>query len=144
MLAYLLIAVGIALLLLDLRYPGLGIPSIGAFALLAAGAVMLGSMRVLVPLLAAFGAFTVFSTVVAVRRVARAQTARWTEQVIGRQAVVRAALAPEGVVTVRGERWPARIAHGTALPGEQVWVIGAVGSVLEVAKEPQPAGLREL
>ena len=56
------------------------------------------------------------------------------EELLGDVAVVRQALAPEGLVFVHGELWRARVAEGTAEPGDEVRVVAIEeGLVLEVA-----------
>lgn len=52
--------------------------------------------------------------------------------------VALSALAPEGIVRVRGETWSARSANGNVAAGEAVQVIGVDGLRLEVWGEGRP------
>jgi len=57
------------------------------------------------------------------------------DRLIGRSAIVRQALDPEGYVQVGGELWRARQSSPSAPvePGQRVAVVGADGMVLRVA-----------
>jgi membrane-bound serine protease (ClpP class) len=57
------------------------------------------------------------------------------EELIGRTAVVEAALAPRGVVLVEGERWTAVIDKGRAEPEEEVVITGVQGLKLTVTRK---------
>jgi membrane-bound serine protease (ClpP class) len=80
---------------------------------------------------AAFGAFII--TVIKARH--QAHVPFGTSGMIGRIAVVRSPLNPEGIVFLRGERWQARLDRGTAGEGERVRITGVDGFRLEVQKE---------
>jgi membrane-bound serine protease (ClpP class) len=63
------------------------------------------------------------------------------EWLVGEDGVVTAASGVEGVVAVRGARWPARAAEPAAMAvGERVTVVGADGILLEVAPAEATAG----
>lgn len=80
---------------------------------------------------AAFGAF-----IIAVIRVRHQRHVPFgTAGLIGRIAVARTPLEPDGLVFIRGERWQARLDHGTADLGERVRITGVDGFRLEVEKE---------
>lgn len=66
-----------------------------------------------------------------VRRVAGGIAA---SHLIGRQAVARTALHPEGVVFIQGERWRAALEQGMADAGDLVEIIGVEGFKLRVRK----------
>ena len=56
---------------------------------------------------------------------------------IGKPAVVRAALAPEGQVLFRGEHWKAVSESGTLEPGEEVIINRMDNLKLYVSKKEQ-------
>jgi len=58
-----------------------------------------------------------------------------TAALVGRLAVARTALAPEGFVFIEGERWRARLDDGSADEGERVRITGFEGLRLRVRKE---------
>lgn len=130
--AYILIGAGIVFLLLELHHPGLVIPAVVGIALLVFGFNRLGSTRLVAPTLGFIALLMVLSTVITVRQVSRIQAAARTQALIGKIAVARTPLSPEGFVSVQGERWRARIAEGTAAPGARVRIVGAAGVRLEV------------
>ena len=57
------------------------------------------------------------------------------EELIGKTAVVKIALAPKGVVLVEGERWTAVIDKGRAEPEEEVIITKVDGLKLMVTKK---------
>lgn len=73
-----------------------------------------------------------------IREIRRTNVAMGTAALIGKQAVVRTPLAPEGYVFVKGERWLARLENGAAAPGDRVRIVGADGFHLRVEKIPRP------
>ncbi len=58
-----------------------------------------------------------------------------TERAIGKTAVVKVALKPEGTVLYEGELWTAILDQGEADPGEEVVITGIKGLKLYVAKK---------
>ena len=54
---------------------------------------------------------------------------------LGKEAVARTALDPDGMVAVQGERWRAAIIEGTAVAGERVRIVGVQGHSLRVEKK---------
>lgn len=58
-----------------------------------------------------------------------------TQALIGKIAVARTPLSPEGLVFIQGERWKAELEEGSAREGERVRIIGAQGLRLRVRKE---------
>lgn len=91
---------------------------------------------VALPIAAIALVLAVVSSVYEVFQVRR--VALWTEArgLIGREAIARTPLDPEGIIAIRGERWRAAISEGTALAGERVRIIGLQGRRLKVEKEP--------
>lgn len=82
------------------------------------------------------GSFFIFliSRVIKSRR--QQPTTGW-EELIGKPAVVTLALAPEGMVLFRGERWKAVSDEGTVKPGEQVIIKKIDNLKLYVTREKQ-------
>ena len=56
------------------------------------------------------------------------------EGLLGRVALARTALDPEGIVFLEGERWDATVDEGTVAEGEEVRVVGREGFHLRVRK----------
>jgi membrane-bound ClpP family serine protease len=79
---------------------------------------------------AAFIVFVIQRVVLAHRR--RVSTGR--EDLIGKTAVVRAALDPEGMVLFKGELWTAASEKGKVEPGEEVIITRIDGLKLYVTK----------
>jgi membrane-bound ClpP family serine protease len=80
---------------------------------------------------AAFIIFAVQRAVLAHRR--RVATGR--EELIGKTAVVKVALAPEGEVFLKGELWTAASEKGRVEPGEEVIITKVDGLKLYVTKK---------
>ncbi len=57
------------------------------------------------------------------------------EELIGKTAVVKEALAPEGTVLLKGELWTAISEKGRVKPGEEVMVTEVDGLILQVTKK---------
>lgn len=68
-------------------------------------------------------------------RAHRRKIAAGKEELIGRTAVVIAALKPKGMVLVEGERWTAVIDKGQAEPEEEVIITAVEGLKLLVTKK---------
>ena len=68
------------------------------------------------------------------RNVRRTRVPHGTQALVGKTAVARTALAPEGFVVVQGERWLAEIEEGRADPGDRVRIVGAHGFRLRVRR----------
>jgi membrane-bound serine protease (ClpP class) len=60
-----------------------------------------------------------------------------TSAIIGKVAVARTALTPEGMVFIQGERWRAHLERGTAREGDRVRIVSAEGFQLRVRKDDQ-------
>ncbi|MDD5702498.1 MAG: NfeD family protein, partial [Dehalococcoidales bacterium] len=65
----------------------------------------------------------------------RRQASTGREDLIGKKAVVRQALSPEGTVFYKGELWSAISESGTISPGEEVIITGVDGLTLIVIKK---------
>ncbi len=81
-------------------------------------------------IIAAVFAFVIQRAVRAHRRQAR--TGR--EELIGKKALVKVALNPEGTVFIKGERWTAISGEGRVEPGEEVIITKVDGLTLYVTK----------
>jgi membrane-bound serine protease (ClpP class) len=68
------------------------------------------------------------------RTVRRTRVPTGTEALVGKTAIARTALAPEGFVLVQGERWLAEMEEGRANPGDRVRIVGASGFRLRVRR----------
>ena len=84
-------------------------------------------------IIAALFAFVVNRVMRAHRRQAR--TGR--EELIGKRAIVKVALEPEGTVFFKGERWAATSEKGRIELGEEVIITGIDGLTLQVIKKTQ-------
>ena len=84
-------------------------------------------------IIAALFAFVVNRVMRAHRRQAR--TGR--EELIGKRAIVKVALEPEGTVFFKGERWAATSEKGRIELGEEVIITGVDGLMLQVIKKIQ-------
>ena len=74
----------------------------------------------------------------AVARTQKVNVPMGTAALIGQTAVARTALAPDGYVLIKGERWRALVEDGAAEVGERVTIVGAEGLRLRVKKENSP------
>ena len=68
-------------------------------------------------------------------RAHRRQASTGREELVGRTAVVKVALAPEGTVMFKGEHWTAVSETGPINPGEEVIITKVDGLKLWVAKK---------
>ena len=57
------------------------------------------------------------------------------EELIGKKAVVKVALDPEGTILYKGERWTAVSDKSPVKPGEEVIITGVNGLILRVTKK---------
>ncbi len=81
-------------------------------------------------IIAALFAFVVSHAI----RAHRKQATTGREGLIGKKAVVKVVLAPEGTVFFKGERWSAISEEGPIEPGEEVIITGVDGLILQVTK----------
>ena len=68
-------------------------------------------------------------------RAHRQQASTGREELIGKRAVVKVALDPEGTIFFKGERWAAISDEGPIEPGEEVTITGIDGLTLQVIKK---------
>jgi membrane-bound serine protease (ClpP class) len=87
----------------------------------------------IVIIVVAFFAFAIQRIIRAHRR--QAYTGR--EELIGKTAIVKVALEPEGMVLFKGERWTAISEKGRVKPGEEVIITKVDGLTLRVIKKQQ-------
>ena len=88
-------------------------------------------IAVVVILIAGFFGFVINRVI----RVHRRQAAAGKEEMVGKTAVVKVALEPEGMVLVEGERWTAISEKGRVKPGEEVIIQRVEGLKLYVTKK---------
>lgn len=146
---------GVALILfafvlfgLEIFVPSGGILGVGGVVALILGGLLLTSGNppefqvsrwLLIGLAAAMGAMVLFVLVNIVRiRTMPAQTG--VESIVGREAVTRSALDPDGFVFFDGERWSAESEGGTIGEDERVVITEVHGLKLKVKKERQEGG----
>ncbi len=138
----LLILLGIALFLAEIKVTSYGLLTTGGLVSLTLGSIMLFesplpalkvSFSIIIPTLLFTGAFFVLAVTLAVRaQMARPATGR--EGLMGEIGQARSRLAPEGKVFVHGELWDA---YGDSLieEGEKVRVLQIDGLKLKVGRE---------
>jgi membrane-bound serine protease (ClpP class) len=90
-------------------------------------------IAVVVILIAGFFAFIIQKVVKTHRR----QAATGREELIGKTAVVRVALEPEGEIFFKGELWTAVSEKGRVKPGEEVIINKVDGLTLYVTRKPK-------
>ena len=88
-------------------------------------------IAIVVILVASFFAFAIQRIV----RIYRRQAATGREELMGKTAVVKVALDPEGTVLFKGERWTAVLEKGQVKAGEEVIITGVDGLTLRVIKK---------
>ncbi|MEK7353615.1 MAG: nodulation protein NfeD [Chloroflexota bacterium] len=139
---------GIALIVLALglligeAFTGIGVLAAGGIISLALGSAILfkgGSLFQVSPWLIATITIIIASFFIfLISRVIKSQrlqaTTGW-EELIGKPALVKVALAPEGMVLFRGERWKAVSAEGKVAPGEEVIINKVENLTLHVTKK---------
>ncbi len=143
-----LVLIGVALIFfaLELFVPSGGILAGGGLLALVLGAIIafrdtpteFQPNRIVVGALAFLLVVVFVSMAVGLARMRRLRRETGTEALVGRMAVARTPLMPDGVVFIQGERWQAEIEDGSAAQGEQVRVVSAAGLRLRVRKEKQP------
>jgi len=88
---------------------------------------------------AALGAFVLF-VLVNIIRARRMPAQMGIETVVGRQAVARSPLDPQGFVFLDGEYWSAETEEGSVQPGERVVITEVRGLKLKVKRQPSEGG----
>jgi membrane-bound serine protease (ClpP class) len=146
---------GVALILfafvlfgLEIFVPSGGILGVGGVVALILGGLLLTSGNppefqvsrwLLIGLAAAMGAMVLF-VLVNIMRIRTMPAQVGVESIVGREAVTRSALDPDGFVFFDGERWSAESEEGTIGEGERVVITEVHGLKLKVKKEPQEGG----
>jgi membrane-bound serine protease (ClpP class) len=148
----LLILFGIVLLVAEIKIVSHGVLAIGGMVSMSLGSLMLFdapeigfrvSWWVIGPTVAATAGLFLFVIAAGVRALGR-PSATGAEGLVGKYAIVRERLAPEGQVLVAGEIWRA-VADGEALePGAQVRVVAVDGLTLRVVKTEAEAAKAEV
>jgi membrane-bound serine protease (ClpP class) len=139
-----LIALGLLLFAIELFVQS-GFLAAGGIVSLVLGAIIafrdtpseLRPSRFLLAVIGFMIAGMVVSLALAIARVRRTSSAMGTSALIGKIAVARTALAPEGFVFIQGERWQAELERGRAQEGDRVRIVGAQGLRLRVRKEEE-------
>ncbi|MBI2832458.1 MAG: nodulation protein NfeD [Chloroflexi bacterium] len=136
----LLIVLAFGLFVAEIFTPGFGLLAGGGLVSLIIGSLILfkggaPSMRVDPGLIALVSILIVGFFAFVIQRVVKAhrqQASTGREGLVGRTAVVKEALDPEGMVFLEGERWTAIAEHGHFEPGEEVTVTKVEGLKLYV------------
>ena len=92
-------------------------------------------MAALITICVIVAIIAIYFIVICVLRTYRKQVAAGREELVGKIATVKVALAPKGVVLVEGERWDAVIDKGQAEPEEEVIITRVDGLKLTVTKK---------
>lgn len=137
-----LLLFGMALLVAELFVPSYGVLSVGGVAALVLGALVLFQPDatgyappawLILAITLPFAGLVVAAVAMGLRA-QRRRVAAGAEDLVGRQAEVRVALAPAGVVFVEGELWRAEAPEGPVPAGERVVVDAVDGLTLRVHK----------
>ncbi|MCC7364993.1 MAG: nodulation protein NfeD [Dehalococcoidia bacterium] len=134
-----LMLLGIVLIAAELFVPG-GLLGLGGLVALALGGIIafrdtpaeLRPPLWLVAILVFVVGGMFVSMAAAVARLRNLNVTTGSAAMLGKLAVVRTPLTPEGYVFVQGERWRAHLARGTAHEGDRVRIVGADGLRLQV------------
>lgn len=141
----LLIVLAFGLFIAEIFTPTFGLLTAGGITALVLGSLILfpkGSalfqidpwlIATMIIIITVVFAFVISRVIRAHRRQAR--TGR--EDLIGKTAIVKVTLEPEGVVFFKGERWTAVSERGRVKPGEEVIITKVDGLKLYVAKKQQ-------
>ncbi|OGO51058.1 MAG: hypothetical protein A2148_10790 [Chloroflexi bacterium RBG_16_68_14] len=137
-----LIGLAFALFVAELFVSGFGVLGVGGAVALVLGGLLLTSTsnpdfqvdRWLIYGMAAVLAAFFMMVMSALLRSRRAPAYMGRQALIGRMAVARSPLDPEGIVFLEGARWQATVESGTVQEGEQVTVTDVQGLKLTVKK----------
>jgi membrane-bound serine protease (ClpP class) len=136
------VLIGIGLLIAEFHTPGLGILLIVGAISLILGIVLLFEggpivieinwwvIALLIILILALIGYAIWRIMVSYRR----QATTGKEDIVGKKALVKEALSPEGTVLFQGELWAAVSESGTLQPGEEVVITKVDGFKLSVKK----------
>jgi membrane-bound serine protease (ClpP class) len=137
-----LILIGLAFVLfvVDLKAPTHGVLTVGGIASLVAGALLLFnsplyqvSISAVVAVAAVTGLFFAFA-IAKVIQIQKRPPVTGREGLVGRTALARTVLDPEGTVLIKGELWKATAVDGPIQVGEPVEIIAAERFHLQVRK----------
>lgn len=138
-----LIALALVFFALELFVPSGGTLGVGGVVALILGGII--AFRDTPPdfrppywVLGLLGFFIVgmfLSLAVGVARLRRLSAVTGTTELLGKMAIARTSLTPEGFVFVQGERWRATLDEGAAAQGDRVRIVGADGLRLHVHRE---------
>jgi len=136
-----LMLLGVALFVAEYFTSSFGAFTAGGIAALVLGSIVLFSRSpgievdrgLIAGVAIGAGAFSVF-VLGAIIRGQRRRKATGTEGMIGRTALARTPLEPDGTVVAEGELWSARIVGEHVLPGDEVTIVGVDGLKLRVQK----------
>ena len=143
-----LVLIGIALLFfaLELFVPSGGILAGGGLVALVLGAIIafrdtpteFQPNRIVVGILGFLLVVVFVSMAIGLARMRKMRSETGAEALVGRMAIARTPLTPDGTVFIQGERWQAELEDGSAAEGEEVRVVSAHGLRLRVRKENDP------
>jgi len=142
----LLILFGLVLLIVEIKVVSHGILTIGGVISMVLGSIMLYdapetglriSWFVIVPTVASTAGIVVFAVSAGLRALYRPPSTG-VSGMVGKTAVVKTPLDPEGHVLVDGELWRAVAQDGKAAPGDGVRVVAVDGLTLKVTKAANP------
>ncbi len=139
----LLIVLAFAFFIIEAFTPGFGLFATGGITSLVIGSLILFSggstlFRVNPWLIATVTIIIVAFFAFVVQRVLRArhrQAVTGREALVGKTAIVKVALEPQGMVSYQGELWTAILDEGQAQPGEEVIITRVEGLKLLVTKK---------
>lgn len=140
----LLILLAFALFVAEVFVSGFGVLGIGGVVALIMGGLLLTSTSnpdfqvsrwLIYPMAAIIGAFFLM-VVSAIFRSRRLPAATGPQAMVGREAVARSPLDPDGIVFMDGSRWTARAEDGHVEEGERVTITDVKGLKLTVRKAP--------
>jgi membrane-bound serine protease (ClpP class) len=142
----LLILFGVVLLIAEIKVVSHGVLAIGGVIAMLLGSLMLYdtpettgirlSWYVIVPAVGATAGLVFFAVSMGIRALYR-PSVTGESAMVGRHAVVRSALAPEGQVLIDGELWRAVSPDGRVEAGEAVQITAVDGLTLTVTRSAQ-------
>jgi len=138
----LLVILAFGLFIAELFTPTFGLLTAGGVASLVLGSLILfkggplfqvhpGLVAIVTIFIAAIFAFVIHRII----RAHRHQASTGREELVGKRALVRMALNPEGTVFFKGELWKAISETGRVEPGEEVIITRVDGLILYVTKK---------
>ncbi|HSB40440.1 MAG TPA: nodulation protein NfeD [Methylomirabilota bacterium] len=142
----LLILFGVVLLIVEIKVVSHGVLAIGGVIAMLLGSLMLYdtpettgirlSWYVIVPAVGTTAGLVFFAVSMGIRALYR-PSVTGESAMVGRRAVVRSALAPEGQVLIDGELWRALSRDGRIEAGETVQITAVDGLTLTVTRSAQ-------